>query len=69
MIDPINPVVEERLRQGFRYLNRFMVLMWRLGLGQFMNRRGKTQVWKPWLLDKQKCFVIIISSVKNKFND
>ncbi len=39
MIEPINPVVEERLRQGFRYMNRFMVLMWRLGLGPFMNRR------------------------------
>jgi deazaflavin-dependent oxidoreductase (nitroreductase family) len=29
--------MEYNLKQGFRYLNRFMVLMWRLGLGQFIN--------------------------------
>jgi deazaflavin-dependent oxidoreductase (nitroreductase family) len=28
-----SPRVEERFRRGFRYLNRFMVLMFRLGLG------------------------------------
>lgn len=28
---------EERLRQGFRQLNRFMLLMWRLGLGGWLN--------------------------------
>lgn len=25
------------LRQGFKYLNRYMVLMWRLGLGKWLN--------------------------------
>ena len=39
MAEPIPPEIEEKLRQGFRYLNRFMVLMWRLGLGVFMSRR------------------------------
>ena len=32
-----SPRMEYNLKQGFRYLNRFMVLMWRLGLGQFVN--------------------------------
>lgn len=32
-----SPRMEYNLKQGFRYLNRFMVLMWRLGLGQFIN--------------------------------
>ncbi len=27
----------ESLRQGFKYFNRFMLLMWRLGLGRFFN--------------------------------
>jgi len=29
---------EECLRQAFKYFNRFMVLMWRLGLGTYGNR-------------------------------
>ena len=29
---------EEYLRQGFKYGNRFMLLMWRLGLGTYGNR-------------------------------
>ena len=29
--------LEEKLRQSFKYLNRFMVLMWRLGLGRWLN--------------------------------
>jgi deazaflavin-dependent oxidoreductase (nitroreductase family) len=29
--------VEERLRQGFKYFNRFMLCMWRLGLGPWVN--------------------------------
>ncbi len=38
----MNPRNEETLRQGFkRYLNPFMVCMWRLGLGPFVN------VWPP----------------------
>ena len=39
MAEPIKPEIEEKLRKGFRYLNRLMVFMWRLGLGQFMGRR------------------------------
>ena len=34
----IDPHVEERLRQGFKkYLNPFMLTMWRLGLGWWIN--------------------------------
>jgi deazaflavin-dependent oxidoreductase (nitroreductase family) len=33
----LTPKMEFNLKQGFRYINRFMVLMWRLGLGQFIN--------------------------------
>jgi len=29
---------QERLRQFFKTLNRFMLLMWRLGFGSYMNR-------------------------------
>jgi deazaflavin-dependent oxidoreductase (nitroreductase family) len=28
---------EEKLRGAFRYFNRFMVIMWRLGLGRWVN--------------------------------
>jgi deazaflavin-dependent oxidoreductase (nitroreductase family) len=28
---------EEMLRKGFRYVNRAMLLMWRLGLGKYIN--------------------------------
>ncbi len=38
----MNPSSEEKLRQGFkRYLNPFMVFLWRLGLGPFIN------AWPP----------------------
>ena len=33
----IDPALEQKLRQGFKYLNRFMMLMWRLGLGPLLN--------------------------------
>lgn len=33
----ITPDTEEKLRQYFRYFNRFMLLMWRLGLGRWVN--------------------------------
>jgi deazaflavin-dependent oxidoreductase (nitroreductase family) len=36
-----DPKTEERLRRAFRYLNRFMVLMFRLGLGAWL------QFWPP----------------------
>ena len=29
--------LEQKLRQGFKYFNRFMLLMWRLGLGSWVN--------------------------------
>lgn len=29
--------LEEKLRQGFKILNRFMLCMWRLGLGSWIN--------------------------------
>jgi len=32
-----DPRTEERLRQGFKQFNRFMLLMWRLGLGPWVN--------------------------------
>ncbi len=36
-----SPQTEERLRRGFRYLNRFMVVMYRLGLAHWL------QPWPP----------------------
>jgi deazaflavin-dependent oxidoreductase (nitroreductase family) len=33
----IDPRTEEQLRQGFKYLNRFMLFMWRLGMGPLLN--------------------------------
>jgi deazaflavin-dependent oxidoreductase (nitroreductase family) len=34
----MDPAVEQQLRKGFKYLlNPFMVFMWRLGLGQWIN--------------------------------
>jgi deazaflavin-dependent oxidoreductase (nitroreductase family) len=32
-----NSTLEENLRQGFKYFNRFMLLLWRLGLGSWVN--------------------------------
>ena len=32
-----DPRLEEQLRQGFKYFNRFMMLLWRLGLGAWIN--------------------------------
>ena len=37
----ISPQTEKKLRQYFRSLNRFMLLMWRLGLGRWIN------IWPP----------------------
>ena len=33
----ISPQTEQNMRQLFRHFNRFMLLMWRLGLGRFIN--------------------------------
>ena len=33
----IDAATEERLRQGFKYLNRFMIWIWRLGMGNWLN--------------------------------
>ncbi len=33
----IDPQPAEKLRQGFKYFNKFMLLMWRLGLGKWVN--------------------------------
>ncbi len=33
----IDPITEEKLRQGFKYFNPFMLLMFRLGLGVWFN--------------------------------
>jgi deazaflavin-dependent oxidoreductase (nitroreductase family) len=33
----LTPELEDKLRQGFKYLNHFMVMMWRLGLGKWLN--------------------------------
>ncbi len=32
-----DPQLEQALRQGFKYLNKFMVTLWRLGLGKLLN--------------------------------
>lgn len=36
MGDPLKNT-DQLLRQGFKYFNRFMLLMWRLGLGSWVN--------------------------------
>ncbi len=33
----MDPQVEQALRQGFRYLNKLMITLWRLGLGKWLN--------------------------------
>ncbi len=33
----LDPSTRESVQQAFRYINRFMILMWRLGLGSFLN--------------------------------
>ena len=33
----VDPHVEENLRQGFKHFNLFMMLLWRLGLGRWVN--------------------------------
>ena len=33
----LTPEIEQRLRAGFKVLNKFMLLMWRLGLGWMLN--------------------------------
>lgn len=33
----MTPEVEQRLRQAFKSFNRFMLLLWRLGLGRYLN--------------------------------
>lgn len=37
MTTSIDPRTQEQLRQGFKHFNRFMMLMWRLGLGPWVN--------------------------------
>jgi len=37
MSTKINPQLASVLRRGFKYMNKFMVLMWRLGLGTWFN--------------------------------
>ncbi|MBN1668410.1 MAG: nitroreductase family deazaflavin-dependent oxidoreductase [Anaerolineales bacterium] len=32
-----DPKLEEKLRQGFKYLNKFILTLWRLGLGGWLN--------------------------------
>ena len=33
----IQPSTEKQLQQGFKYFNRFMLALWRLGLGRWVN--------------------------------
>ena len=37
-----SPQVEAALKRSFKWLNRFMMLMWRLGLGKLLN------AWPTW---------------------
>lgn len=39
----ITPEMENRLRQGFKALNRWMLLLWRLGLGNWLNAWPKVR--------------------------
>ncbi len=36
-MDLLNPSTRKSVQQAFRYINKFMILMWRLGLGSFLN--------------------------------
>ena len=36
----IDPRLEEQLRQGFKYFNHFMLLMWRLRLAFLLGKDG-----------------------------
>lgn len=38
---PMSPEIREQVRQGFKYFNRFMLLMWQLGLGWMVNLDAK----------------------------
>jgi deazaflavin-dependent oxidoreductase (nitroreductase family) len=38
----INPILALQLRQAFKYGNRFMLWMWRLGLAKFINLSPET---------------------------
>jgi len=40
------PQAEEMLRQGFRYFNKFMLLIWRLGL----SRWGMRNRYSGWIM-------------------
>lgn len=44
----LNPRLEQSLRYGFKYVNHFVLLLWRLGLGRLMNiwpqRTGRVMV-------------------------
>lgn len=37
MSTQINPEMAEKLRQGFKYFNKFMLSLWRLGFGPWFN--------------------------------
>jgi deazaflavin-dependent oxidoreductase (nitroreductase family) len=37
MMNTMSKQTEETLRQGFKHFNRFMLFMWRLGLGPWVN--------------------------------
>jgi len=37
----LNPENEEKLRQGFKYVNKAMLYIWRLGLGSWLNLSPK----------------------------
>jgi deazaflavin-dependent oxidoreductase (nitroreductase family) len=37
MMTTIDPQTAAKLRQSFKYFNKFMLLMWRLGLGKWVN--------------------------------
>lgn len=36
-MNALDPRIRKPLQQGFRYLNKFMLLMWQLGLGAWLN--------------------------------
>ncbi len=39
---PMDEQTAALLRQGFKYMNRFILLLWRLGLGKWINMAPKT---------------------------
>ncbi len=41
----LDETARRRMQTLFKYANRFMILLWRLGLGRVVNLAPRTGVW------------------------